>query len=248
MIDDVTFFSERGIREVNQDAIYASAGGNRGIFVVADGMGGHFGGEIASGAIVNGVRNWWSSNDFETEKTGIDAIAEQCESLLTNINAELYARFCKQGQVGGSTVVILILCDDRYAILSAGDSRIYQARGKALEQLTTDDVWENLPEVRYEMSNEQVVCDPRFGKLTEALGSAERLKIRREGGMLSDRDVFLLCSDGVYKYCSREKLERILCGGAVFRSVDKKKEMVRKCVLRGGVDDNFSAILCSVKF
>lgn len=247
MIKDVAFFSECGTRDVNQDAIYASARKGRGIFVVADGMGGHSGGEIASSAIVNGIKNWWDSNDFEDAETEIDAVAEQCSMLLTNINIEVFSHFRERGQLGGSTVAVLIIWDDRYVILSAGDSRIYRVRGKALEQLTTDDVWENLPEVKYEMANERVVSDFRFGKLTQALGSEERLKINRYGGMLSEREVFLLCSDGVYKYCPQEELERILCRSSVFRSADRMKEMIRKCAVKSGVDDNYSAIVCSVK-
>lgn len=247
MIKDVAFFSECGTRDVNQDAIYASARKGRGIFVVADGMGGHSGGEIASSAIVNGIKNWWDSNDFGDAETEIDAVAEQCSMLLTNINVEVFSHFRERGQLGGSTVAVLIIWDDRYVILSAGDSRIYRVRGKALEQLTTDDVWENLPEVKYEMANERVVSDSRFGKLTQALGSEERLKINRYGGMLSEREVFLLCSDGVYKYCPQEELERILCRSSVFRSADRMKEMIRKCAVKSGVDDNYSAIVCSVK-
>lgn len=247
MIKDVAFFSECGTRDVNQDAIYASARKGRGIFVVADGMGGHSGGEIASSAIVNGIKNWWDSNDFGDAETEIDAVAEQCSMLLTNINVEVFSHFRERGQLGGSTVAVLIIWDDRYVILSAGDSRIYRVRGKALEQLTTDDVWENLPEVKYEMANERVVSDFRFGKLTQALGSEERLKINRYGGMLSEREVFLLCSDGVYKYCPQEELERILCRSSVFRSADRMKEMIRKCAVKSGVDDNYSAIVCSVK-
>lgn len=247
MIKDVAFFSECGTRDVNQDAIYASARKGRGIFVVADGMGGHSGGEIASSAIVNGIKNWWDSNDFGDAETEIDAVAEQCSMLLTNINIEVFSHFRERGQLGGSTVAVLIIWDDRYVILSAGDSRIYRVRGKALEQLTTDDVWENLPEVKYEMANERVVSDSRFGKLTQALGSEERLKINRYGGMLSEREVFFLCSDGVYKYCPQEELERILCRGFVFRSADRMKEMIRKCAVKSGVDDNYSAIVCSVK-
>lgn len=247
MIRDVAFFSERGTRDVNQDAIYAAAKKSRGIFVVADGMGGHSGGEVASSAIVNGVRNWWDSNDFAEADIGINAVTEQCGILLGNINIEVFSHFSARGQMGGSTVAVLILWDDRYEILSAGDSRIYRVRGKTLEQLTTDDVWENLPEVKYEMSNEKVVCDSRFGKLTAALGSEERLKISRYGGALSEREVFLLCSDGIYKYCACEELERILCRGLVFRSADRMKEMIRKCAVRGGVDDNYSAVVCCVK-
>ena len=248
MINDIAFFSECGSREVNQDAIYASAEKNRGIFVVADGMGGHSGGEIASSAIVNGIKNWWDSNDFMNAEAGIDSVTEQCNSLLININTEVYSYFNDRGQMGGSTVAVLIIWDGRFTILSAGDSRIYRVRGKALEQLTTDDVWENLPEVKYKMSHEMAVCDSRFGKLTEALGSDVRLKISREGGMLSDRVVFLLCSDGVYKYCTGRDLEKIMCGGMVYRSADRMKGMIRKCAIKNGVDDNYSAIVCSVKW
>lgn len=247
MIDDVAFFSERGPREVNQDAIYASARESRGIFVVADGMGGHADGELASGAIVNGIRNWWDSNDFAKGDAGIEAVAGQCGSLLNNINQEVFTCFSEKGLMGGATVVVLIIWDDKYVILSAGDSRIYRVREKNLEQLTTDDVWENLPEVKYEMGNERVVADARFGKLTEALGSEEQLKISRCGGMLAKRETFLLCSDGVYKYCSQESLEEIICRGRLLRSADRMKEMIRKCAEKSGVDDNYSAIVCKVK-
>lgn len=247
MINDIAFFSECGSREVNQDAIYASAEKNRGIFVVADGMGGHSGGEIASSAIVNGIKNWWDSNDFMKAEAGIDSVAEQCNSLLININAEVYSYFSERGQMGGSTVAVLLMWDDRFAIFSAGDSRIYRVRKKALEQLTTDDVWENLPEVKYKMSHEMAACDSRFGKLTEALGSEERLKISRGGGMLSDREVFLLCSDGVYKYCAHEVLEKIIGSGLLFRNADRMIKMIRKCLIKSGVDDNYSAIVCSVR-
>lgn len=247
MIKEVAFFSECGTRDVNQDAIYASAKKNRGIFVVADGMGGHSGGEIASSAIVNGMKSWWDSNDFTDANLGMDAVTEQCCMLLNNINTEVFSYFSQREQMGGSTVAVLIIWNDRYSILSAGDSRVYRVREKVLEQLTTDDVWENLPEVKYEMTNERVVSDSRFGRLTEALGSEERLKLNRYGGMLSERELFFLCSDGVYKYCAREELERILCNGPVFRSAERMKEMIRKCAVKGGVDDNYSAIICCVR-
>lgn len=247
MIHDIAFFSERGVREINQDAIYVSAKKNRGIFVVADGMGGHSGGEIASSAIVNGIRNWWDGNDFAVAEAGLDPVAEQCSHLLIDINDEVFSYFSARGQVGGSTVVVLIVWDDRFGILSAGDSRIYRVREKILEQLTTDDVWENLPEVKYQMSSENIMHDARFGRLTEALGSVERLKLSRAGGMLSGRDFFLLCSDGVYKSCAHSELEKILCRGTKFRSADRMKEMIRKCAIKGGVDDNYSAIVCGVR-
>ena len=247
MISDIAFFSECGVRPVNQDAIYVSAKEERGIFVVADGMGGHSDGAAASSAIVNGIRNWWSSNEFDTASMDIDAVFHQCNCLLNNINAEIFYYFNSRGQFGGSTIVVLILWDGRYTILSAGDSRIYRAREKELEQLTVDDVWENLPEVKFEMSRESMECDSRFGKLTEAMGSDEQIRISRYSGMLTGRETFLLCSDGVYKFCTKEDLQKIMCHGSFLNSADKMKEKIRKCALKRGVDDNYSAIICCTK-
>ena len=141
MIEDIVFFSECGLRDVNQDAIFVSAEKNKGIFVVADGMGGHAGGEMASRAIVDGIRNWWDGKDSANNESGIDMMAQQCISLLLNINAEVFSYFNERGQTGGSTVAVLILWEDRYITLSAGDSRIYRCRGKKVEQLTMDDTW-----------------------------------------------------------------------------------------------------------
>lgn len=246
MISDVAFFSECGGRMVNQDAICVSAGKTRGVFAVADGMGGHASGEIASGAVVNGLRSWWESSHLVDLQAGIEQVEEQCYSLLMNINAAVFMDFVAKGQMGGSTVAVLILWDDSYLTLSAGDSRIYVAKKRTLEQLTVDDVWENLPSVKYEMSNEKMMNDTRFGKLTEALGSEERLKISRASGILSGREVFLLCSDGVHKYCAHEELEKILCKRGRFRSADRMKKLILKCALKGGVDDNYSAVICKV--
>ncbi|MCM1191140.1 MAG: serine/threonine-protein phosphatase [Butyrivibrio sp.] len=247
MITDTAFFSEQGPREVNQDAICVSVEENRGIFAVADGMGGHFGGEVASSAIVNGIRSWWESIDTASPGTDIDTVSEQCIGLLTNLNAEVFSCFSSKGQMGGSTVAVLIIWDDRFTVLSAGDSRIYRVRGRKLEQLTTDDVWENLPEVKYKMNSEAAADDSRFGRLTEALGSGERLKISRKSGILSERETFLLCSDGVYKYCGHSELEKIMCGGRVCGSAERKKRMIRKCVVKGGGNDNYSAVIYCIR-
>lgn len=247
MIRDVAYFSECGARDVNQDAIYVSARENRGIFVVADGMGGHSGGEIASGVIVNGIQNWWDSNVFTDTEAGIDFICEQCNQLLININAEVFSYFSAKGQMGGAAAAILIIWDGRYMILSSGDSRIYRVSENTLEQLTMDDVWENLPEVKYGMSHERIMCDSRLGRLTEALGSEEQLKISRVSGMLKEREVFFLCSDGVYKYCTHSELENIMCRRMFFKNANRMKNMIKQCAVKNGVDDNYSAIICYVK-
>ena len=246
MIKDVAFFSERGIREKNQDAIYVSSEKKCGVFVLADGMGGHAEGEVASSAIVTGIKKWWESNDFLSENVGIEYITDQCNRLLLNINHEVYQYYNSQGLVGGSTVVRLIICNDRYSILSAGDSRIYHANNMGLQQLTVDDVWENLPEVAQTMNTEQIAADPRQGKLTEVLGSDKNLRVRRQDGSLIGKENFLLCSDGLYRYCMGTFLEEVLCKGYRFKSAKKMSEMIRENALMAGTDDNYSAIVCKI--
>ena len=115
-----------------------------------------------------------------------------------------------------------------------------------LQQLTVDDVWENLPEVAQTMNTEQIAVDPRQGKLTEVLGSDKNLRVRRQDGSLIGKENFLLCSDGLYRYCMEPFLEEVLCKGYHFKSAKKMSEMIRKNALMAGTDDNYSAIVCKI--
>lgn len=252
-------FSEVGNRESNQDSVYYSVKDGTGIFVVADGMGGHDGGEIASTMIIEEIERWTmgkvsheavqSGNTLRLKgnsQKGIDELSAECRKLLIDINEDIYGRFKKEGMIGGSTVALLILKDDRCCIYTVGDSRVYRLRDDNIKQLSVDDVWENLPEIKDSMTESEKKADSRYGKLTQAVGSDNMVEIRHYEDNVQKNDVFMLCSDGVYKVCTESELESILKKKAFFGGIEKALRNLKITVLKKGSRDNFSAVMCKV--
>lgn len=249
MIIDVASISDVGLkRTVNQDAILSLYQQDKGIFVVADGMGGHSKGEEASAAIVDNVRLWWNTLDRDSAHYEISDVVTMCHRMLLDVNEKIYVHFQLQGLVGGSTCVILIIWDNEYAILSLGDSRVYALINESFHVLTTDDVWENLEEVKSDFTQEEILKSPKRGKLTAAIGAQKEISIRMQIGHLKGKIKFLLCSDGIYKYCDYSKLERIMKRKYTFANRGKTFLCrMQECVVSGGAKDNYSAIICMTK-
>lgn len=245
-IKDVAYCSERGRRPDNQDAIYISADNTRGIFVVADGMGGHSGGEYASGTIVNRMREFWISHAMTDVETSICDISERIKKVIKKVNDEIFNHFEVNGVMGGSTVAVLIIWDGQYATLCSGDSRIYCTNGERLFQLTTDDVWENLPEIKSRMTPEEIQKDERYGKLTQAVGSDYELQITETVANIETGVVFMLCSDGVYKFIAMDELQSIICKKGVFWGMEKAKRRIVDSIVKNNADDNYSMIVIKV--
>lgn len=246
MIVDVASMTDVGLsRTVNQDSILSLHQANKGIFVVADGMGGHSKGEEASAAIVENVRVWWEALDKDSAHYEISDVLTMCHRMLLEVNEKIYVSFQLQELTGGSTCVVLIIWDDEYAILSLGDSRVYGVMNGAFRVLTIDDVWENLEEVKAYYSPEEIMRNPRRGKLTGAIGAQKEISVRTQTGHLKGQMKFLLCSDGIYKYCDPMSLEHIL--SKKYTLMNRCKRCLRKMqnyVVNGGAKDNYSAIMC----
>ena len=162
------------VRKVNQDSIILKINDYAGIFVVADGMGGHSHGEIASKMITKTMEDWW--NHFSEEKYDWDfeKMVYAIQSSLSYANKEVFRNY-NQNMVCGSTFAILFLYRDRYAVIHAGDSRIY-LEDQGFGCITVDDVWENQPNLKEEEKRD--TSHPNYGHLTNALGIFEKLKSR----------------------------------------------------------------------
>lgn len=248
MIVDMAYRSEKGpVRKKNQDAVLAESTGNMGIFAVADGMGGHSRGEDASAVLVTKLKVWWNNLHKSPESYEIDEISEQCYQVLMQANQDIYLTFSLQNEIGGSTVVVLLVWGASYAVISIGDSHIYHREGRRMTPLTVDDVWENLPEVRNVMPEEEISKSPQYGKLTAAAGVALLPKFQMKILPLKKEELFLLCSDGVYKYCGDKELNRVMCGIAGLHSAETMLKKLEKCVLSHGAGDNYSAVICRTK-
>lgn len=240
-------YTDKGkVREINQDAILMRCKNDVGIFVVADGMGGHTYGEKASAIIVQHLEKWW--RQFEQEKIMGDflEITENIRICLERANFEIYNQY-NSSNVCGSTVAILFVYKDRYCCFWCGDSRIYCLKKWSFFQVSTDDVWENQSSVIQKYTKEQRQRHPNYGKLLTAVGISSRLKLSMQTGYIENGQKFLLCSDGIYKMLSKKKIQSSLWLYKGDCNVLKNITRMKKSVLKKGAGDNFSVIyvMCS---
>ena len=234
------------VRTVNQDRIGMLCEENKGLFFVADGMGGHRDGSLASDAILTQLSSWWTVQKAQREEQSFTDAVESVKQELSRINHHIWYTY-NQGQVCGSTVVILYIQNNKYAVISAGDSRIYHLKKKKIHQLTIDDVWENQPDVQNRFSPENIAKSPNRGKLVRAIGVRQTVGIRLFTDEISKKESFLLCSDGLYRACSEEFMQRELLSVKNDKSLNKALQSLEKQVYWNGAPDNVSVILVKVK-
>lgn len=230
-------------RTVNQDSIFAGCHNDAGLFVVADGMGGHSHGEWASRYITEKLCEWWQN--FVPEKFGRDfkKMVLALNELLEQINREIYYQFNKE-EICGSTVVLLFLYQNYYGIIYAGDSRAYLLQGRKFCQLTTDEVWENQPNLSETEKRER--WGSCHGKLLNAVGIRKELQCRLFTNQTKKNAIFLLCSDGLYKDCPERCIKKYMEKARKPRNMQRSGDALLDVVLNGSAKDNVSFILVNL--
>lgn len=230
MIKNVCAFSETGLkRTVNQDSILSLYNQEAGLFIVADGMGGHFRGELASGLLVDRYAQWWRSVEQCICGMKISEIVAELENLLKEVHKEIGVLYCKYGAQGGTTLCLLLICKNYYVIMNVGDSRIYLCNAWKFRQMTVDDIWEKQ--------------DRHYGMLTQAVGMRNEIQPHIYTGKLGRADSLLLCSDGIYKYCEKRKLAWYMKQSHGEKNMGKIVGKFQKSVYQKGAKDNLSLIL-----
>lgn len=227
-------------REKNQDSIFMCSKKEMSLFVVADGMGGHTGGEIASGMITAGFQNWAKNFEENFFDGNFSKMMKALENRLEEINREIYQKF-NQTQICGSTCVLLFVYRENYGIINIGDSRIYKKDGWKIKSVMKDDVWENRTDVKERFSNREIINHANYGKLLQAVGIAENISLASKTDLLKKGDSFLLCSDGLYKFCQEKDMRKIVRGMNESNMEESVKKMVEKCY-EAGAKDNISVI------
>lgn len=220
-------------REENQDSILIRQDGRSGLFIVADGVGGSDDGRAASQYITERYGAWWETYFLAYPRRDFFSLFEDVKRLAEQINREIY-----QGHKNGlccSTVVLLFVHRGIFGYLSVGDSRIYRCGYGGVRRITRDDVWENCPDAALGFGYE--------GKLMSAVGGYEALEYSCATDQVHWRDVFLLCSDGVYKYVEEEILLKSL--ERMRRTAFFKKQLAEELAQRAvwnDTRDNYSLI------
>ena len=194
------------VRDHNEDACLELPG--RGVWVVADGMGGHQSGDLASQMVVDLVAQ---IGVHDKPSRLVDLV----EDALMTANRRLYRKSLEgeRPTVIGSTVAALLAIGGYAITVWAGDSRVYRLRGGVLEQVSRDhsEVEELIDQGV--LSRATAEDHPAANVITRAVGGAEDLYLDLELLRLKNCDRFLLCSDGLYKELTEQEIAVLLADG-----------------------------------
>lgn len=228
------------IRSGNEDAFFAHATRERGIFIVADGMGGHAAGEVASEMTVQII-----SRELQDLKDAGPPAEERLTDSIRLANRAVYERTIQESdkQGMGTTASVLLVSGDRYLIGQVGDSRIYLLRDGALKQLTKDHSYVQEQVDAGLLTPEQARYHPYSNVITRCVGASDAVEPDMYSGTLKIGDVFLVASDGLTGMVDDRRLQQLLLSRAsAGRVVDA---LIAEANYRGGLD-NITAIVVQI--
>ena len=228
------------IRSGNEDAFFAHATRERGIFIVADGMGGHAAGEVASEMTVQIISR--ELNDLP----GVDdGAAQTVTASIQHANRAVYERTIQESdkQGMGTTASVLIVSGTQFLIGQVGDSRVYLLRDGALRQLTKDHSYVQEQVDAGLLTPEQARYHPYSNVITRCVGAGDSVEADTYTGDIKSGDVFLVASDGLTGMVDDRRLQQLLLSRAsAGRVVDA---LIAEANYRGGLD-NITAIVVQV--
>jgi serine/threonine protein phosphatase PrpC len=226
------------VRQNNEDAFFYSE--ELRAVVLADGMGGHNAGEVASHIAVETLREHLEG----LRELSDDAVAEHIEALLLQATADAArnvfdaANATAEYQGMGTTLVVAMVWRHTVFYIHVGDSRLYLFRRNALSRLTRDHsvVQELVDEGLFESIEVASAAGVRGNVLTRALGIEEQVHADLGSIDWQSGDLLLLCSDGLSDVIGERELERILRGrmGPLDEQVDM---LIDEACVRGGPDN-----------
>lgn len=220
------------VREINEDSILDKPDIN--LWAVADGMGGHQVGDIASSKIVSAL-------DGVTPRANVSDYVDAVEDCLIEVNENMleYAQIMFEEGTMGSTLVALIIKGRIGACLWVGDSRLYRLRNQQLVQISRDhSQLEEMIELGL-LSREEAENHPQRNVITRAIGVETPLYVDINVFMTQVGDTFLLCSDGLYNAVDSDDIFQAMSS----RDIEQSTENLMKTAIANGAADNVSVII-----
>lgn len=219
-------------RTVNEDSVLVRT--EAGLWAVADGMGGHEAGDVASKKVVEALGAIPAARELEDFTNSVVAALEQVNSDLIHL-----ARSVHRPRTIGSTVVGLAIADNEFRCFWAGDSRAYRLRGGKLDQLSKDhSLVRSLIDAGM-LSEEEAKDHPDSNVITRAVGASEHLEVDTAGGTARSGDLFLVASDGLTRLVPDRELASVLGSWSLSEAAD----MLIDSVLSRGAPDNVSLVI-----
>jgi PPM family protein phosphatase len=245
---DAHGLSDRGpVRKSNEDSFISDP--TLKLFVVADGMGGHSAGEVASNLAVETIESFIRRTEEDGEFSwpyGIEpSLSFPGNRLRTAVHlanrrvfraAERYDEYTGMG----TTLVGALISGQRMVVANAGDSRLYLFADGRLTQLTRDDTWAATVLASQAGPNATVPHESMRRVLTNVLGAREQTDVRVTEHDLSAGNSILLCSDGLHSVLDDKAMEAVVSTGAT--AVEIVTQLIQTA-LSHGARDNITAVL-----
>ena len=220
------------VRQYNEDSYIARD--DIFLWTVADGMGGHEAGDVASQLIVETLAKINSHADLSSYVDLIDDTLSDVNTQLRTMSREQY-----NNHTIGSTVVSMVASDRHIAYLWAGDSRVYRVRNKHIKQLTRDhSEVQNMVDQGLLLA-EEAEAHPAANVITRAMGASDALYLSVGIEETLDGDVYILCSDGLYRDISDQELLKM----ALQPDINKICDDMMKLALSREAKDNITTII-----
>jgi serine/threonine protein phosphatase PrpC len=223
-------------RKINEDSVLADSG--RGLWAVADGMGGHEAGEVASGMVVDSLRRLPAASD-------LDQFASNAVDAVREVNRQLIAlgRSGERQQTIGTTVVGLAIAGGAFRCFWLGDSRGYLMRDGEIVRITHDhSLVQNLVDAGM-LTEEEAESHENANLVTRAVGVADTAEVEIVSGEAKAGDQFLLASDGLTRVVRDQEIAAELARG----SPDEAAGRLLDLVLSRGAPDNVSLIVTRIE-
>ena len=214
------------VRELNEDRYLVKS--ESGVFAVADGMGGHEAGELASSSIVEHLKSIGVPSSAPDLRARFEDRVMIANREIRDISS------ARNGAVIGSTLAALLAFESQYACMWAGDSRIYMLRASVLSQLSRDhtEVQQLLDEGV--LTREEAVHWPRRNVITRAIGALEDPPLDIAHGQILPDDKFLICSDGLTAHVTDDEIRDKLGEGSAQEAC---QSLIDLTLSRGGTDN-----------
>jgi protein phosphatase len=219
------------VRRINEDHYLVRP--DSGIWAVADGMGGHEAGDVASATVIEAL------DAIEPSQSSADLLA-RCEASIAGATDRLMEIGGTRGGITmGTTLAVLLAYSDQYACVWVGDSRVYLVRAGTIEQLSRDHT-----EVEEFIANGTLTRDeaknwPRRNVITRAIGTYGEAELDVKRGILQPDDVFVICSDGLTGCVENEEIRDCVEMNTSQAACDTLVELA----LARNVDDNVTVIV-----
>ncbi len=227
------------VREANEDALLLLAPGDGNLLVaVADGMGGHKAGEVASDLAVKSLR---SALEAATPSIAAEQLLTRAVELANRTIWEAAAEDVEKEGMGTTLVCAMLTASGDVSIANVGDSRAYAVQAGSAALVTIDHTWVNQQVLGGQMSEREARVSPYRNLLTRSLGSTPRVQVDLFNNVrLGSGDALVLVSDGVTTYLDARDVARILRESATAQ--ESAERLVSEAVALGG-SDNATAVV-----